>query len=668
MSGTSEPPIAAKSDADLLDRLDLVRFEELKATGELPSPKAAALAIIRLTTKEDVSLAEIVHATKADPAFVGRLIKAANGLHPPGGRPVASVKDAIALLGIPAVRSLALGFSLLADYGRGRCAEFPYQRFWSHSLATAIAFQQLAVRTRAASPEEAFSVGLLARIGQLALATLFPEKYSEILAHSAGEGTAELASRQKAAFAITDVEMTTGMLLDWGLPRVFVEPVHYHDLPESVPFPTGSRAAVITLSLYLAERVGDLCVTDDLERRGLLAELLLCASRLSIDDAEMERLCETVSRQWQEWGAMLRVKTGTVPSLEDLGKVPPPPPVMTGEPLQAKTAIPLRILVVDDDRVLRTLLRSLLSAAGHEVFEADNGVRGLEKAMEVHPQIMVIDWLMPEMDGLQLTRALRQSRVGRSIYILILTALEDDDHLVEAFEAGVDDFLGKPLRPRVLAARLRAGQRVVQLQEEVEKDREEIRRFASELAVTNRRLHAAALTDPLTRLPNRRYAMQRLQQEWASSSRHERPLCCMVIDVDRFKEINDHHGHDIGDQVLRRLANAAREAVRTEDMVCRTGGDEFLVICPDTTLTPCLQVAERVRTAVAQIRVGGDHALVGLTASIGVAQRNDGMTDMEGLIKAADEGAYAAKQQGRNRVATLQDARPGARRPGGRKP
>lgn len=639
---------------DLLDRPDFVRFGELKATGDLPSPKAAALAIIRLTTRENVSLAEIARATKSDPAFVGRLIKAANGLHPPGGRPVASVRDALALLGIPAVRSLALGFSLLADYGRGRCANFPYARFWSRSLAAAIAFQALSVRTRAASPEEAFSVGLLSRIGQLALATLFPDEYSRILGDGSDDRDASVATRLRKAFAITDVGMTTGMLLDWGLPRVFVEPVHYHGHPEAAPFPAGSRAATITSSLHLAQRIADLCVADDLARRGLLAELLLCGSRLSIDDAEMGRLCEAVSRQWQEWGAMLHVRTVPVPPLEELGKVPPPPAVMTGEPTQARTAVPMRILVVDDDKVLRVLQRSLLSAAGHEVFEAENGIQGLEMAMEVHPQIMIIDWMMPEMDGLQLTRALRQSKAGRSIYILILTALEDDDHLVEAFEAGVDDFLGKPLRPRVLAARLRAGQRVVQLQEEVEKDREEIRRFASELAVTNRRLQAAALTDPLTRLPNRRYAMERLQQEWASSSRHGRPLCCMVIDVDRFKSINDTHGHDAGDQILRSLGEAARRAVRTEDVVCRTGGDEFLAICPDTTLDACMQAAERVRAAVAGIRIRAGDVEFGTTVSVGVAQRQEAMRDVDALIKCADLGAYEAKTRGRDRVACVQ--------------
>ncbi len=654
MPPPSVPTTAETTLRPAIQGLDLIRFEALKAAGDLPSPKAAALAIIRLTTKENVTLGEVAQATKSDPAFVGRLIKAANGLHPSGGRPVASVKDALVLLGIPAVRSLALGFSLLASYGRGRCANFPYARFWSHSLARAIALQELTIRTRAAAPEEAFSVGLLSSVGELALATVFPDRYSELLGAVVGADAEEIRTKQREAFAINDREMTACMLLDWGLPKTFVEPVYFRDHPDSAPFPEGSRPAIVTQSLYLAERIADFCVAEDHARHGLMPEILRCGGRLSLDDQEMSGLCDSVARQWQEWGAMLSVRTSKVPTLDELSQGPPPPSVMTGAPQEAKTTVPMRILLVDDDKVMRTLQRSLLAAAGHQVFEAENGIQGLEMAMEVRPQIMVIDWVMPEMDGLDLTRSLRQSKVGRSIYILLLTALEDDDHLVQAFDAGVDDFLGKPLKPRVLAARLRAGQRVVQLQEEIEKDREEIRRFAGELAVTNRRLHEAALTDPLTRLPNRRYAMERLQQEWAAALRHGRALCCMAIDVDRFKEVNDRHGHDVGDQVLQELSNAVRSSIRAEDVVCRVGGDEFLVICPDTTLEPSLLVAERVRRSVGSIRIRCDDALVGTSVSIGVAQREDAMTHCDALIKSADLGAYAAKQRGRDNVATIQ--------------
>jgi two-component system, cell cycle response regulator len=272
----------------------------------------------------------------------------------------------------------------------------------------------------------------------------------------------------------------------------------------------------------------------------------------------------------------------------------------------------------------------------------------------MRPQLMIVDWLMPGMDGLQLTRALRETKIGRGIYLIVLTSAEEEEKLIEAFESGADDFMTKPLRPRVLSARLRAGQRVVSLQEEVERDREEIRHFAAELAVTNSKLHEAAMTDFLTGFPNRRYAMERLEQEWAASQRGNRPLSCLVIDLDDFKRINDANGHDVGDMVLRQTSAALKRGLRAHDVVARTGGDEFLVICPDTNLKAALACGERVRKAVASAAVVAGTLELHPSVSIGVAVRIPDMLDADALVKMADRGLYRAKEQGRNRIGTCQ--------------
>ena len=267
---------------------------------------------------------------------------------------------------------------------------------------------------------------------------------------------------------------------------------------------------------------------------------------------------------------------------------------------------------------------------------------------------MIVDWMMPEMDGIELTRALRQTKIGRSIYVLILTGLEDDEKLVEAFESGVDDFMSKPLKPRILQARLRAGHRVVQLQNEIERDREEIRKFAAELAVTNRRLQEVALTDALTGFPNRRYAMERIAQEWSAGERTKRPLSCMMIDVDSFKTINDTYGHDVGDSVLKQTAAALKTGLRAQDVVCRIGGDEFLVVCPDTDAAAALMCGERVRHAVETIAIQSGVVQLKGSISVGVATRVPSVPDVDALIKIADQGVYLAKKRGRNCVAAVQ--------------
>ncbi len=636
-------------------RFKLEKLQELKAMGDLPSPKGAALAVMRLTRKDDVSVAELAHLVQTDPALVGRLIKAANSSQTGAHRPIAAVQDALILLGIPTVRYLALSFSLLTGYRGGQCANFDYRRFWSNSLACAVAAQAIATQIRAAPPEEAFSVGLLCRIGELSFATVFPEDYARLLGQLQVDRSSSLSVLEESTFAMSHVELGAAMLQDWGLPRMFVDPVFAHETPESANFPPDSRQYRITWLLTLSRLIADICLAAEPERRGLMSKLFLLGSKVSLESEMLTSLCDRVVREWQEWASVLKVDANEVPPFDELSKASAAPELLhTGMTSAASSDGPLRVLVVDDDSSMRMLLKVLLAQSGYEVFEAEHGQEGFEMALEVRPQIMITDWLMPEMDGIELTRALRQTKLGRSIYILILTALEAEESLVEAFDAGVDDFMSKPLKARVLGARLRAGHRVVMLQQEIERDREEIRRFAAELAVTNRRLHEAALTDVLTGFPNRRYSIERFLQEWQATNRSKRSLACMMIDVDHFKAINDNYGHDVGDLVLKQTAQAIKSGVRVQDVVCRTGGDEFTVICPETDLESAMICAERVRKAVRSMQLNPVIPDLKGSVSIGVAMRTSDTPDIDALIKRADEGVYLAKQGGRDRVAFVQ--------------
>jgi hemerythrin len=176
------------------------------------------------------------------------------------------------------------------------------------------------------------------------------------------------------------------------------------------------------------------------------------------------------------------------------------------------------------------------------------------------------------------------------------------------------------------------------------------------LSAANQKLEEMALTDALTGLPNRRHAMARLEKEWKDVAVTGNPLACMMIDADGFKQVNDKHGHDAGDEVLRQLSRELRHAMRTDDAVCRLGGDEFLIICPKSDLTNTLRIAEKMRQDVARMRVpAGDGVWLG-SVSVGVAWRLPEMKNLEDLIKAADEGVYLAKRDGRNCVRSCQIA------------
>jgi len=300
---------------------------------------------------------------------------------------------------------------------------------------------------------------------------------------------------------------------------------------------------------------------------------------------------------------------------------------------------------------MRALMAQWLNAAGHRVNVAENGVEALNLAELHRPQVVITDWRMPQMDGIALCRELRRLPAQRNTYLIMITVETIPDKLVEAFEAGTDDYLTKPLTPKLFFARLRAAQRVVQLQEELAFDREQMVRFSNELSIANKRLQQQALTDALTDLPNRRFAMERLEQEWALTQRGERALSCMMLDIDHFKKINDTFGHQLGDEALKQVADALRKTARAQDVVCRYGGEEFLVICPDTGATAAYQAAERMRVSVESLRMlAPDGRHMPLTLSIGVAGKGEGIADMNALINRADDSLYAAKTQGRNRT------------------
>lgn len=310
----------------------------------------------------------------------------------------------------------------------------------------------------------------------------------------------------------------------------------------------------------------------------------------------------------------------------------------------------MRVLVVEDDAVSRKLISFHLAKEGHEVYTAADGRLGLQLALERLPHLVVTDWMMPELDGIELVRALRRSDEGRHMQVILLTGREEEARVIEAFDAGADEYLTKPLNPRILMARVRSAQRVVGYREQITRDAEARNAQLGELAVLNRKLGMAALTDPLTGLPNRRCALERMQQELAISVREGTPLSVILIDIDRFKSVNDEFGHDTGDAVLREVANSLRACIRATELVCRLGGEEFLVICPRANLAKAALIAERMRLASEARVIEHGEFRRAVTLSLGVAELDRANPNVDRLIKIADERTYQAKQAGRNRV------------------
>ena len=629
------------------------KFEALKATGNLPSPKGIALQVIRLTQQDDVTNQEIAHAIKADPALSGRVIKIANALVAYQTRPVASVVDAVAVLGLNTVRQLVLSLSLVEGNRDGACQKFDYQDFWGHSLLTAITAQKLMLLSNIGSSEEIFILGLLGKIGRLALATSHPQEYSSIL-EKITAADAGLADLEAAEFGLNHNQLTRELLADWGMPLVFQKIAAHCENPDLAGFAEGSRDWRLLNVLHVANYLASVCLAQEPHRRKMVSRLMLLATRLGVETDALTELGDKAVKEWHEWSKLFGIHSVSVPPfVELLAAVPLAPEMIEMGTLPTGSAAPykMRVLLVDDDRAVLMLMQTLLTQAGHTVVTARNGVEALRSVEKSMPQLIITDWVMPEMDGIEFCKALRQNPEWRNIYVFIVTSQESTDRLVEAFEAGADDYLNKPINFKVMGARLRGAQRVVQLQEELEFDRQQLRKFASELAASNQRLQQLALTDVLTGLPNRRYANEQLDRQWALAERSGRSLSCMMVDIDRFKQINDTYGHKVGDDVLKQVADVLRLTARKQDEVCRLGGEEFLVICPDSQPDQAFQYAERLRMNVAASNI---HSPAGpdfhLTISIGLAHKKPELLNVEMLLQVADKRLYAAKKAGRNKT------------------
>ncbi len=298
----------------------------------------------------------------------------------------------------------------------------------------------------------------------------------------------------------------------------------------------------------------------------------------------------------------------------------------------------MRILIAEDDPVTRLVLKTTLHKWGHEVVETCNGEQAWEALQSpTAPHLVLLDWMMPGMDGVDVCRSLRTLDKPISPYVILLTGKGHKKDLLAGFEAGVDDYVVKPFDPDELNARIRAGERIVDLQIESLVARDALRKLAN--------------YDYLTGLHNRAAVLHELERECDRASRIDLPVNVVMVDVDHFKQINDTHGHLFGDKVLAELAKRMVSEVRSYDSIGRYGGEEFLIVQSGGDALEAAKQAERVRRCVASQNFCFQGVKVEVTVSLGVASSCEfGLQRQELLIERADNALYEAKRTGRNRV------------------
>jgi diguanylate cyclase (GGDEF)-like protein len=317
------------------------------------------------------------------------------------------------------------------------------------------------------------------------------------------------------------------------------------------------------------------------------------------------------------------------------------------------------ILIVEDDPADRARLERDLLDADYRVLAASDGETALRllRDAETPPTMLITDWGLPGMDGLELCRRIREFEGFAWIFTIVVTSSGDEDRLVQALESAADDFVTKPFSTRELIARIRAGQRVVDLERDLARQRRELFRSNAEIQIAYRKLTEAndrlsrmASTDELTGLPNRRACLDTLEQHWADGV--DAPLAIVMADIDHFKRFNDSYGHDIGDHVLQATAHALQGACGPGDLVHRIGGEEFLITCRGA-MDRAQLLAESLCNAMRAMPIEHVTGTLNVTASFGVAVRTPRTDGVDQLIKAADDALYEAKRAGRNCIRPL---------------
>ena len=311
---------------------------------------------------------------------------------------------------------------------------------------------------------------------------------------------------------------------------------------------------------------------------------------------------------------------------------------------------PDTVLIAEDDPIFRRVLENWLQKWNYRVTSLENGLDAWSVLQQKDaPQMAILDWMMPGLDGIELCRRIRSHEEGPYKYVLLLTAKGSKEDVVAGLEAGADDYLTKPFDVNELRARVRAGKRILELQ--------------GALLKVQTELQFESAHDHLTGLWNRGAIMGLLHRETQRSVRIGEPLGVMMADLDHFKQINDTHGHQIGDAVLREVARRMLASVRNYDYVGRYGGEEFLIVLAECSAADLIATAERMRAGISRKPVETDAGPIAVTVSIGIVAGHQlgELVKGEALLRAADTALYCAKTNGRNRVERAPEIGPAGR-------
>ena len=596
-----------------------------------PSPSQSTLALMELMQQDDVGIADAAKLIRVDPVLTAKIIKIANSALYGKSRRVLAIEEALMRIGLKVVVPLALGLTL-ANKPFATPSNFDLHRFWAGSLLRAVTMHALAARTDRWPPADVFTIGLLCEIGSLFMACTAPVETAALASQNLH--TAALLDQEKGYFGFDHRQLSAALLHHWRFPENIVSALepHQHIANAKNSVERAGRLRALQAIVEDGRNITDWVLTDTPDQSITL--LQSAAKSWWFSDTRFEKM---ISEILAEWEGMADIFDQTV-SPDLFQKLDALRETLIAGRLNLQSSIPGPVLLVAKQTQDLDLLQQALKPEGYNIIHTDNAEDAIVLVYQKAPRIIILDWDMPGKTSAELCKKWRRE-LGPRIHLLILADTRNGDCTAEALEAGANDILGKPPSGNILVAKLAIAAQMVTFMAKLESS-------CTDLTHKNHSLQALASKDVLTGLANRRGAQEFLGKNWRHAIRHQYPLSCIMLDIDYFKQVNDVHGHDMGDRVLQALGKLLLENARIGDLVARVGGEEFLILCPQSDVLEASLYAERLRQETAQLQGDFPH----ITLSAGVAQMQPDMESPEALLRAADQALLLAKRRGRNQI------------------